>query len=334
MPSCSRKPYEGCVLGVAEPLGHRGDRQPGSAGPGPGQVPVAAVGQGHDHPRRAYSARSRASSWTCTCSTTRVAGQVRQGQDFVEGPQVRPDGGPGEVVVHRLSGRDRQIVPQPPYRSPVPPHHPAADGGEHRPGQRAAGSGRRRPSRRGRRPCDQSGPPAQPSPAFDLLVDVGDALAHRDHAGQRPGRPSRVSSTYGTPNPASSAPSQEHQQAVGAGGQSPVSGVAEALGPGPDVGGELPEDQRHQRHRGPDRLVPESAKYSRMPPNTAASPSRSRVESRKAPQARGRAAHLGHLAVEHVGQAEERDQQRALPQPTLRKADQGRQPSRPACPAR
>ena len=67
-------------LRVAQPLGHRGDRQPRSAGPGPGEIPVAAVRQRDHDPARAYAWRSSASPVVLTSVHDPVGRPSRQGQ--------------------------------------------------------------------------------------------------------------------------------------------------------------------------------------------------------------------------------------------------------------
>ena len=59
-----------------------------------------------------------------------------------------------------------------------------------------------------------------------------------------------------------------------------------------------------------------------MPPNTAASPSRSEGRVEEGAPVAGGVGDLGHQPVDHVGEHEERDDEHALPQPAQRKADQ------------
>ena len=60
-----------------------------------------------------------------------------------------------------------------------------------------------------------------------------------------------ISSTYGTPRPASNAPGQDYEQPVGPRRQTAVGGEPQTLGPRLDVGRDLAEDQAGQGHRRP-----------------------------------------------------------------------------------
>ena len=131
--------------------------------------------------------------------------------------------------------------------------------------------------------------PAQPAgrgePGPTALADHQHPLAERDRAqhGQRP-QADRQHVRHAEPGQADR--HQDDEQPLGALGHPHVGPDAQALGPGPGVGHHRARDQAVQRHAGQHRLMAARASQMARPAKTAASPIRSRVESRNAPQGR------------------------------------------------
>ena len=316
---------EGEEVGVRvriEHLDHGGDREAAQAGPGSGEIPVAAVRQHHDRPRLGLSTTQPGRLRHLHPSHDLVGSPARQGEHLGQRPQVRTAG--PQPPAGRRPARPaatprlwRRLVRWRPWVArPRAPHRArsarAAD---------AADSAQRGPAG----PVDTADGPVPPAghavARLGLTVDRAAALSDGDQSGHRQEHDGDLQHVRDA-EAGQQGSGQDDQQPVGAGRDPPVGLEAETLGPSAHVRGQLTEDERGQGEARPHRflLLVGEVEQQTAEHRTVAEPVETGVQ--EGSPRRGRTAQLGHLAVEHVGEHEEGDDQRSLPQPAHRVADQ------------